>query len=408
MEREDYTMKKRLAAALLLAVAVSAAGCGSGQKAETPAVSQEEKKGETKAEQTKEEGAGEEAASGESDMPWKIEPLAERVTLNVGNMASTSPHLPTYIAQQKGWLDAVGIDVESVLFNSGPAMMEACSAGAWDCGSTGIGGVITGILGHDIQVLAPAARDEGGHQAFFARKDSPIVLDGQGHGTYPEVYGTPESWKGKEIFCAKGTTNHFTLYKTLESLGLTLDDVNVVNMEVSSANTAFKAGQGDVVGVWGPLVYSEDKADLVMVSSDAWVKTGIVTNYVANPKAWEANEEAITKWLEVCIMTGEWIQEHQEEAAVYMTQMYEEDGYPSTDEENLKILQNNPFCSLEYDADIVTMNSDNTMNKMAQQTYDAMSVFVKMGNYTQEQLEALRDSGNFLTAPVERIAADHR
>ena len=257
-------------------------------------------------------------------------------------------------------------------------------------------------------MLAPAARDEGGHQAFFARKDSPIVQDGQGHGTCPEVYGTAESWKGKEIFCAKGTTNHFTLYKTLESLGMTLDDVNVVNMEVSSANTAFKAGQGDVVGVWGPLVYSEDKADLVMVSSDAWVKTGIVTNYVANPKAWEEKEEAITKWLEVCIMTGEWIQEHQEEAAVYMTQMYEEDGYPSTDEENLKILQNNPFCSLEYDADIVTMNSDNTMIKMAQQTYDAMSVFVKMGNYTQEQLETLKDSGNFLAEPVQSIAAEHK
>lgn len=399
-------MKKRMAAALILAAAVAAAGCGAKQQAETPAAAQQEKKEETGAEA--DTGETEASAQAESDMPWKITPLAEPVKLKVGNMASTSPHLPTYIAQQKGWLDAVGLEVESVLFNSGPAMMEACSAGAWDCGSTGIGGVITGVLGHDVQVLAPAARDEGGHQAFFARKDSPIVQDGQGHGTCPEVYGTAESWKGKEIFCAKGTTNHFTLYKTLESLGMTLDDVNVVNMEVSSANTAFKAGQGDVVGVWGPLVYSEDKADLVMVSSDAWVKTGIVTNYVANPKAWEEKEEAITKWLEVCIMTGEWIQEHQEEAAVYMTQMYEEDGYPSTDEENLKILQNNPFCSLEYDADIVTMNSDNTMIKMAQQTYDAMSVFVKMGNYTQEQLETLKDSGNFLAEPVQSIAAEHK
>ena len=399
-------MKKRMAAALILAAAVAAAGCGAKQQAETPAAAQQEKKEETGAGKA-DTGETEASAQAESDMPWKITPLAEPVKLKVGNMASTSPHLPTYIAQQKGWLDAVGLEVESVLFNSGPAMMEACSAGAWDCGSTGIGGVITGVLGHDVQVLAPAARDEGGHQAFFARKDSPIVQDGQGHGTCPEVYGTAESWKGKEIFCAKGTTNHFTLYKTLESLGMTLDDVNVVNMEVSSANTAFKAGQGDVVGVWGPLVYSEDKADLVMVSSDAWVKTGIVTNYVANPKAWEEKEEAITKWLEVCIMTGEWIQEHQEEAAVYMTQMYEEDGYPSTDEENLKILQNNPFCSLEYDADIVTMNSDNTMIKMAQQTYDAMSVFVKMGNYTQEQLETLKDS-NFLAEPVQSIAAEHK
>lgn len=383
-------LKKTLMLLLSLSVAISVVGCGQKKN----------EGGEVKP-------AGDNAAveSEGTDMPWEIEPLKEKITLKVGNMASTSPHLPTYIAQQKGWLDAVGIEVESVLFNSGPAMMEACSAGAWDCGSTGIGGVITGVLGHDVKVLAPAARDEGGHQAFFARKDSDIVTSGQGHGTCADVYGTADAWRGKEIFCAKGTTNHFTLYKTLESLGLTLDDVNVVNMEVSSANTAFKAGQGDVVGVWGPLVYSEDKKDLVMVSSDAWVKTGIVTNYVANPKAWEEKSEAIIKWLEVCIMAGEWIQENQEEAATYMTQMYEEDGYPSTDEENLKILQNNPFCSLEYDKDIVTMNEEGTMSKMAQQTYDAMSVFVKMGNYTEEQLNELTKGDNFLSEPVEDILA---
>lgn len=381
-------MKKRaLALFLALSMTMTIMGCGKKE------VNENKDNDSAVVEETEET----------EEMPWEIEPLKEKVTLKVGNMASTSPHLPTYIAQQKGWLDEVGIEVESVLFNSGPAMMEACSAGAWECGSTGIGGVITGVLGHDVKILAPAARDEGGHQAFFARKDSDIVTSGQGHGTCPEVYGTAEAWKGKEIFCAKGTTNHFTLYKTLESLGLTLDDVNVVNMEVSSANTAFKAGQGDVVGVWGPLVYSEDKKDLVMVSSDAWVKTGIVTNYVANPQAWEEKSEAITKWLEVCIMTGEWIQENMEEAAAYMTQMYEEDGYPSTDEENLKILQNNPFCSLEYDKDIVTMNEENTMSKMEQQTYDAMSVFVKMGNYTNEQLDELIKGDNFLAEPIENI-----
>ena len=126
---------------------------------------------------------------------------------------------------------------------------------------------------------------------------------------------------------------------------------------------------------------------------------------MANPEAWKEKAEAITKWLEVCIMTGEWIQENQEEAAAYMTQMYEEDGYPSTDEENLRILQNNPFCSLEYDKDIVTMNEEGTMNKMAQQTYDAMSVFVKMGNYTQEQLDELTKGDNFLAKPIEDIVA---
>ena len=75
-----------------------------------------------------------------ADMPWShVEPLAEPVTLNVALLANTLPHLPTYIAQEKGWLGAVGIEVSPVVFKNGPSMTEAMGAGAWDCGSTGIG-----------------------------------------------------------------------------------------------------------------------------------------------------------------------------------------------------------------------------------------------------------------------------
>ena len=61
---------------------------------------------------------------------------------------------------------------------------------------------------------------------------------GKGHGIIPELYGTADTWRGQEILCAVGTTNQFLLYKTLENFGLTLDDVNVVNMDSSAANTA--------------------------------------------------------------------------------------------------------------------------------------------------------------------------
>ena len=82
-----------------------------------------------------------------ADMPWQdVEPLTERITLNVALLANTLPHLPTYIAQEKGWLGACGIEVNPVVFKNGPSMAEAVGAGAWDCGSTGIGGVITGVL----------------------------------------------------------------------------------------------------------------------------------------------------------------------------------------------------------------------------------------------------------------------
>ncbi|MGE5615175.1 MAG: ABC transporter substrate-binding protein [Bacillota bacterium] len=339
-----------------------------------------------------------------NDMLWGVEPLPEKTKLVVAYIGNSSPPLTNYIATQKGWMDAVNLEIETVMFNNGPAQMEASSAGAWDCASTGIGGVITGVIGHDLKVLATAARDEGGHQAFFARKDSPIVADGTGYSSAEGVYGKPETWKGKDILCAKGTTNHFTLYKVLDSLGLTLDDVNIINMDVSSANTAFLAGTGDVVGVWGSLLYTDDKKDLVMVANDAMVKTGIVTNYVATGEAWGKKREAIEKWLELCIMAGEWAEANLQKAAEMMVEMNADDGFPSKVEDCYTILDNNPYATLEDNYKYYTEKNEKGDMLIAEaQIYDAMSIFVKMGNYTEEQLNKLLAGDNFVGDPVKAI-----
>ena len=335
-------------------------------------------------------------------MLWGVEPLPEKAKLRVAYIGSTSPPLTTYIAMEKKWFDAVNVEIELILFPNGPAQMEASSA--WDCASTGIGGVITGVIGHDLKVLATAARDEGGHQAFFARKDSPIVLAGKGHTNIPELYGTAETWKGKDILCAIGTTNHYVLYRTLDAFGLDTKDVNLINMDIATANTAFLAGQGDVVGVWGPLLYNEDKKDLVMVSNDAWVKTGIVTNYIASADGWKEKQAAIEKWLEVTVMGGEWAMQNIEEAAQYMVDMNELDGYPTELEDNIGIIEDNPFATLEDNYNYYTQNSEDGKMLIAKaQAYNPMSVFVKMGKYSQEQLEALGAGDNFLPEPIINI-----
>ena len=197
-------MKKLISAAVLFALVLSFAACGAAPSSSAAAGTS----------QAASSAAG---AAMPADMPWShVEPLAEPVTLNVALLANTLPHLPTYIAQEKGWLGAVGIEVSPVVFKNGPSMTEAMGAGAWDCGSTGIGGVITGVLNQDMKIIGVAARDEGGFQAFFARPDSPIVEAGKGHGAIPELYGTADTWRGQEILCAVGTTNQFLLYKTLE------------------------------------------------------------------------------------------------------------------------------------------------------------------------------------------------
>ncbi len=391
-------MKRLLLLLVVFVMLFSIAGCNS--KAEEEANTPEKTK-ETSKDGAEDTSAAENMVKIEG-MLWEVEPLPEKTKLRVAYIGSTSPPLTTYIAMEKKWLDAVNLELELILFPNGPAQMEASSA--WDCASTGIGGVITGVIGHDLKVLATAARDEGGHQAFFARKDSPIVKAGKGHTSIPELYGTAEAWKGKDILCAIGTTNHYVLYKTLDAFGLDTKDVNVINMDIATANTAFLAGQGDVVGVWGPLLYNEDKKDLVMVSNDAWVKTGIVTNYIASSGGWKEKQAAIEKWLEVTIMGGEWAMQNIEEAAQYMVEMNELDGYPTELEDNIEIIEDNPFATLEDNYNYYTKKSeDGKMLDAKAQAYNPMSVFVKMGKYSKEQLDALGAGENFLPEPIINI-----
>ena len=115
---------------------------------------------------------------------------------------------------------------------------------------------------------------------------------------------------------------------------------------------------------------------------------------------WNVNPESLKTSLPPITLT-------QEEAAQYLTRMYEEDGYPSTDEANLDLIKNNPLCSLEYEADIITENEDGAM-KMKQQTLDALKGYVAMGNYTQEQFDSIADStATFLPDAIETIVARH-
>ena len=372
-------------------IAVSICICTLAGFAMTGCSPAQEAKEETTAAAAEAENEGETAAEAEGEaLPWDIEPLETPVTLRIGYHTASTMHTPTYIAEEKGWLEQLNIQVETIPFANGPALMEASSS--WDCAVTGFGGIINGVLQHDIYVLAPATRDDGS-SAFFVRQDSPIALAGKGNNPdFPEVYGDAESWAGSEVFTAMGTTNHYTLAKTLEIFGLQLDDVTVVNMDVTSSNTAFKAGQGEVAGIWGPLIYSEDKSEYIMASKAAWVDTGLVTDYVASQEGMEEKREAIAKWMELNIRIGEWCNENKEEAAEYMTELGEIDGIESNVSDNVQLIEDNPYFTMEECYRGSTENEEGSdMLVYIAQNYNPMEFFVEQGNYTEEDLQKLRE-----------------
>ena len=62
------------------------------------------------------ETAGMESAADDDGeaLLWDIEPLDSPVTLRIGYHTASTMHTPTYIAEQKGWLKDLNIEVETI------------------------------------------------------------------------------------------------------------------------------------------------------------------------------------------------------------------------------------------------------------------------------------------------------
>ncbi|MCI8533540.1 MAG: ABC transporter substrate-binding protein, partial [Lachnospiraceae bacterium] len=203
-------MKKSLALLLVLSLSVSLAACG-GNRTEEPAAS-----GGSAPEDTSGEADGDAAAAGE-DLTWGLTPFEERQTLRLGFFTGSPLSYPFLFADNLGVFDALNIDVEYTCFTGGPAMMEANAE--WDMASCGLGGLANGLYGYDFSLIDITDYEE--NLAIFTREDSPIAGD-------PE---NPELWKGATCVYPAGTTAQAVLAKYLNNMGLTLADVESVNMD---------------------------------------------------------------------------------------------------------------------------------------------------------------------------------
>lgn len=205
----------------------------------------------------------------------------DNVTITISTVDGSSYHLPFYIAEKKGLFEEVGINIEYVGFPGGPVQMEAIES--WDIGTTGIGGVLNCLIGHD-GILLANVREDGASQNFWAYNDSDVVTAGQGNNTLSDqIYGSADTWRGKTILCSYGDVKHYTLVKTLEGFGLTLEDVNPLWMDASSCLASYWGGEGDITAVQGSANWDADVNEkMTKVSAATDMGLGLYGSMVAN------------------------------------------------------------------------------------------------------------------------------
>lgn len=247
-----------------------------------------------------------------------LEPFAEPQTLRLGFFVGSPLSIPFYIADQEGFFKELNIKVEYVTFTNGPAMMEANAS--WDMAGAGLGGTLNGMLGRGIKVIGISDYEK--NLALLARADSPLAKNPK----------DPASWKGTTWLYPVGTTAQATLVAGLKEVGLGLNDIESVNMDVASALTAFNGGQGDGLAVWNAVAFNaEDKGYVRLGDAGTLGFTAPCAN-LATPDALKNKRDLVLKSWAVFHYTVEWMKASDENKAKSI-QYY----YQNTNDEGIKI-----------------------------------------------------------------------
>jgi len=324
--------------------------------------------------------------------------------ITISGIDGALPMLPVWIANEKGWLEEAGIEVEILGFVGGPVQME--SMASWDLGITGVGGVLAGVLGHDAILLGTAATDVAS-QNFYAAADSAIVQAGQGNNTISDtVYGDAEAWKNAEILSAYGDVKHYELIKTLQGFGLTVDDCNILWMDASACLTSFLTGQGDAVAVYGAKNYGEEVEGLVQVINGRDVDLGLMANILANPDSYkdDAMRETMKDFLRVYFETIEWITNNTDESINYYIEYNQYVGRDVTENVATHVVTGDTYYSLEDNYNTMTTKSeDGDYNLIQEKIVNVLNFFISVESYQQGDVETFLADGHCDSSLIEEL-----
>lgn len=369
-------MKKMIALLLSITLVLGTMACGSqgaaDQKENVPDVSEESEASEP---------SGNDAVSGEV-VPLKI---------------SHHPYLhglPSTYAVENGLYDCFDYTID--YYAGGPVQNEAIASGAWEVGTTGIAGAVLGITGYNMKVLG-VAYDEASVTDMWCRSNSPLASAAVGENG---ITGSADDWRGLTVLIATGTNTHLMLIAALESLGLTEDDVNIVDCSsVPNVYTAFMAGEGDVACIWAPYGYTlQDDADYVKVGTIEDLGISLPALVVCTEEAYNNRPEVVEKWLGIFYESCDGLMADIDAAAEMMYEFSEEQGIIMSEDASYQEFIQRPLWSAADNKDYFSKNASGT-TAMYELMMTYADFMVSQGKITQEQRDAMAES-NFVSDMV--------
>lgn len=263
----------------------------------------------------------------------------ELTPVNFGYIADFNGASLLAVAEDQGLWEKNGIDVTTSVFTNGPLQIQALGTGDLDFGYIGPGAMWLPASG---QAKIVSINTLGSADRVIAQAGIDSL----------------EDLKGKKVAVPEGTSGDMILNLALESVGLTIDDVEKVAMDPSTVVAAFASKQVDAAGIWYPLISTieEQVPDLnILAENDDFSDTvSFPTAFVSGPKFVDENEETVTKVLAALREAIDYRAENLDETiglTAAMLQLDEKDV--AADAKNVKIMTTAELDELTEDGSVV-------------------------------------------------------
>lgn len=382
-------LSKILALVLALVMALSLCACGAQQEAPAAAPA--------------------EAAPAAAPAEDAAAPAEQKVLdLAVAGIDGSITLFPVYVAQEKGWFEEAGLNIERLGFTNGPVTMEAIDT--WDISVTGIGGVLSGLISYDAVLLGTVGTDDG-TQYIFVRPDGEIAAAGTGNNSISDkIVGSADAWKGKSVNCTYGTVLHYLLLKTLQGFDLTAEDVEINWMDMPTCNASFLAGEGDATCVSGEVSFKSDKNDFVVATTGPISETGLQTNIVANAESLADPElrEAMKIFLKVFFESCDWIANNVDEASKYMIEWCDYAGNTIDEEVAVRYCTVDPYYTIEdnYNSLHEKASDGGDYCKTQEEILGVLKFFIECESYQPGDDELFLKEGHLDTSLIDELYAE--
>lgn len=249
---------------------------------------------------------------------------------------------PVYVAHKKGYLDEelskIGASYEWVEFQSGPLVNEAVAAGEADMGfMADLPAIIAKSSGQNIEVVSGIGYGEKS-TAVLVKPDSDIK--------------SIADLKGKKVAYIVGSYNQHLLAKLLNKAGLTLDDIETVNLPNGDHATVLSSGDVDATVTCEPFVSKFTSEGSAKILADGTgIKKSNMINYFEKSYA-DEHPLVVEAYIRALNRANDYIASNPKEAAELTAEDFGVDAAL-----NQKVMNNMVFTTDLTEDDIKEIDS---------------------------------------------------